>query len=288
MLKQLLTAASLALLLAGAAHAADDPRRGKAALARAEREVPRETGKQETPRKAPPPVVRPVRADPVDSSRRHAGGPERGRERHGGDPRGDDRGHRDEVRPIRDARDDVRPARDARGDIRPTRDARDDVRPTWDARDADVRRNDHDDRGRSHGGSWRDDDRHRDLRDRDWRRDDEWRRRGWVYHGGRNDGWRYYRGHDHRAWRCVPPYRYTFDFGYRWGYELAWRDWLAFGRFDRYWRRPGYGYGGGYGYSAGYDAGWQDAAYYYTRGYRPDYWAYDPQGGWYFSFRISG
>ena len=41
-------------------------------------------------------------------------------------------------------------------------------------------------------------------------------------------------------------------------------------------------------YRSGYEAGWRDAAYYYGRGYRPDYWAYDPHGGWYFSFRIGG
>ena len=37
-----------------------------------------------------------------------------------------------------------------------------------------------------------------------------------------------------------------------------------------------------------YDAGWRDAADYYGRGYRPDYWSYDPQGGWYFGLHISG
>ena len=83
-----------------------------------------------------------------------------------------------------------------------------------------------------------------DWRDHDRRRDDDWRRRGWHYDGGRNDGWRYYRGHDHRHWRYVPPYRYSLDFGYRSGYELAWRDWLNHGRYDRYWRRSAfYGYG---------------------------------------------
>ena len=39
---------------------------------------------------------------------------------------------------------------------------------------------------------------------------------------------------------------------------------------------------------AGYEAGWRDAAFYYGRGYRPDYWGYDPHGGWYFSFSIVG
>jgi hypothetical protein len=134
-----------------------------------------------------------------------------------------------------------------------------------------------------------DDHRRHDWRHHDWRRDDDWRRRGWHYHGVRNDGWRYYRGHDHRHWRYVPPYRYSLDFGYRSGYELAWRDWLSHGRYDRYWRRGTfYGYGAAHSYRAGYEAGWRDAAYYYGRGYRPDYWAYDPHGGWYFSFRIAG
>lgn len=209
MLKQMLTAASLAVLLAGSAHAAEDPRRGKATLERAE-------------------------------AKRH--------------DRDRDRNRDHDERPVRDRRD-----------------------------------NDWQDHGRNdRGRGWRDDDRHHDGRDRDWRRDDDWRRRGWAYQGWRNDGWRYYRGHDSRHWRYVPPYRYTFDFGYRSGYELAWRDWLAYGRHDRYWRRPGYGYGGSYGYRSGYDAGWRDAAFYYSRGYRPDYWAYDPQGGWFFSFRIEG
>ena len=120
-------------------------------------------------------------------------------------------------------------------------------------------------------------------------RDDDWRRRGWHYDGGRNDGWRYYRGHDHRHWRYVPPYRYGVDFGYRSGYELAWRDWLNHGRYDRYWRRSSfYGYGSGYTYRAGYEAGWRDAALYYSRGYRPNYWSYDSSGGWYFGFSIPG
>ncbi len=153
------------------------------------------------------------------------------------------------------------------------------------------------DRGHDRGGDrrndrdWRGHDRgHSDDRDRnDWRRDDDWRRRGWYYHGGRNDGWRYYRGHDNRHWRYVPPSRYSVDFGYRSGYELAWRDWQDHGRYDRHWRRRSfYGYGVGYTYRSGYDAGWRDAAYHYGRGYRPDYWNYDPYGGWYFSFRIGG
>jgi hypothetical protein len=157
--------------------------------------------------------------------------------------------------------------------------------------------NDDRDRGRGHD---RDDDRNdwrghgRDDIDRDWRaydrrRDDDWRRRGWHHDGGHNDGWRYYRRHDHRHWRYVPPTRYSVDFGYRSGYELAWRDWQNYGRYDRYWRRNAYyGYGVGYTYRSGYDAGWRDAAYYYGRGYRPNYWSYDPYGGWYFGFSISG
>jgi hypothetical protein len=130
------------------------------------------------------------------------------------------------------------------------------------------------------------DETYRDVRDHDRRRDDDWRRRGWHYDGGRNDGWRYYRGHDHRHWRHVPPYRYGVDFGYRSGYELAWRDWLNYGRHDRYWRRNAY-YGVGHTYRSGYEAGWRDAAFYYGRGYRPSYWSYDPYGGWYFGFSIS-
>jgi hypothetical protein len=229
MLKQVLTAASLALLLAGPASGAEDPRRGKA--------TPEREPAEETRRKAPAPTVLPNRAD--------RGRPDRGGDRDDDRGRGHDRDDGDH-----DGRD---------------RDRRDDARRVHDWRDHD------------HGG-----------RDRDWRHDDDWRRRGWVYQGGRNDGWRYYRGHDNRHWRYVPPYRYTFDFGYRSGYELAWRDWLSYGRYDRYWRRPGYGYGAGFGYGAGYEAGWRDAAFYYARGYRPDYWAYDPQGGWFFSFRIEG
>ena len=87
----------------------------------------------------------------------------------------------------------------------------------------------------------------------------------------------------------MPPYRYSVDFGYRSGYELAWRDWLSHGRYDRYWRRSAfYGYGVGHTYRAGYEAGWRDAALYYGRGYRPDYWSYDSSGGWYFGFSHHG
>ena len=233
MLKQMLTAASLAVLLAGSAHAAPEPKRGKADLEREPVPLVR--------KKAPPPDVQRYQAQ-ADRAR------------------ADDRDQRDEGRHVRDWRDN-----------------------DWRDNDRDHDR-DHDGRGRG----WRDDDRNHEWRDRDWRRDDDWRRRGWAYQGWRSDGWRYYRGYDNRHWRYVPPYRYTFDFGYRSGYELAWRDWLSYGRYDRYWRRPGYGYGGSFGYRSGYEAGWRDAAYYYGRGYRPDAWAYDPQGGWYFSFRIEG
>jgi hypothetical protein len=151
-------------------------------------------------------------------------------------------------------------------------------------------RNRGNDRDRSHRHDRdRDRDRGDDWNRNDWRRDDDWRRRGWHDDGWRSDGWRYYRGYDYRHWRYVPPYRFGVDFGYRSGYELAWRDWLGRGRHDRYWRRSAsYGYGAGHSYRAGYDAGWRDAAYYYDRGYRPDYWTYDPHGGWYFGFRIGG
>jgi hypothetical protein len=252
MLKQVLTAASLALLLAGTASAAEDPRRGKP--------IPEREPAQETRQKQAGPRVLPNRAEPARPDRGEGRGDDRGQDhdRADGDHGGRDRDHRD--------------------------DGRHDNDHDWRDHDHDWRDNDHDWRDNDH--DWRD--RDHDWRDRDWRRDDDWRRRGWVYQGGRNDGWRYYRGHDNRHWRYVPPYRYTFDFGYRSGYERAWRDWLAYGRYDRYWRRSGYGYGVSFGYSAGYEAGWRDAAFYYARGYRPDYWAYDPQGGWFFSFRIEG
>jgi hypothetical protein len=237
MLRQILTAASLALLLAGPATADTDPRRGKAV---AERE-PAQASRQRSTAHA----VLAAHGEDRDGDR------DRGRDRERGHDRGPDRGH-----------------------------------------DGDRNRDDY--RGRGHGG---DDGRGRDRdhdwrghdgRDNDWRRDDDWRRGGWNHDGGRDDGWRYYRGSDSRHWRYVPPVRYSFDFGYRSGYELAWRDWLAYGRYDRYWRRTGYGFGAGYGYGPGYEAGWRDAAFYYGRGYRPDYWTYDPQGGWFFSFRIEG
>jgi hypothetical protein len=139
----------------------------------------------------------------------------------------------------------------------------------WD----DNRHGDHDrDRGRGH-------DRHANDRD-GWRRHDG----GW-----RNDGWRHHRWHDNRHWRHFPPSHYQLDFGYRSGYELAWRDWLNRGRYNRYWRRNSfYGYGVGHTYRTGYEAGWRDAALYYGRGYRPDYWAYDPRDGWFFGFHVQG
>jgi hypothetical protein len=247
MLKQMLTAASLAVLLAGSAHAAPEPKRGKIDLEREPVPLVR--------KKAPPPDVK---RHPPQVARAHAGDR-------------DGRDHHDDGRPVRDWRDN---------------DWRDPTGRDHDGRDHDWRDRDDNHDGRNHG--WRDDDRNHDWRDRDWRRDDDWRRRGWRYQGWRNDGWRYYRGNDNRHWRYVPPYRFTLDRGYRSGYELAWRDWLAYGRYNRYWRRPGLGYGASVGYGSGYEAGWRDAAMYYGRGYRPDYWAYDPQGGWYFSFRIEG
>jgi hypothetical protein len=223
MYKQILTAASLALCLAGSAAADDDRQRGKVM-----RESPSTLAKA--------------------SERRRDDHRDRDRD----DDRRDRRGH---------DRDDDR--HDRRGHDR------DDDRNDWRGHDRDRDRND-----------WRDHDR---------RRDDDWRRRGWRYDGWRNDGWRYYRGHDNRHWRYVPPHRYSIDFGYRSGYELAWRDWLNHGRHDRYWRRSSfYGYGSGHTYRSGYEAGWRDAAIYYGRGYRPNYWSYDPHGGWFFGFSISG
>jgi hypothetical protein len=247
MLKQVLTAASLALLLAGPLYAAEAPRHGKAVAERAPA--------RPNARKSGAPVALPhgTGAGRADRGREDSPHREPGR----GDREGSDRDHRDDGRPVRDRRDN-------------------------DWRDRDRR-----DDGRE-GRGWRDDDRNHEWRDRDGRRDDDWRRRGWAYQGWRNDGWRYYRGRDNRHWRYVPPYRYTLDFGYRSGYELAWRDWLAYGRYDHGWRRPGYGYGVSFGYRSGYDAGWRDAAFYYARGYRPDYWSYDPRGGWFFGFRIEG
>ena len=232
MYKQILTAASLALLLAGPASADNDRPRGK------------------------------VIAQP-QSLQAKAHDQRRDFERNRG--RGHDRGHGHGNGHDRD---------DDHGDWHDYDRDRDD----WRRHDRDHDRDD-----------WRRYDHDHDWRDHDRRRDDDWRRRGWQYQGWHNDGWRYYRGHDHRHWRYVPPLRYSLDFGYRSGYELAWRDWLNYGRHDRYWRRTAfYGYGSGYAYRSGYDAGWRDAAMYYSRGYRPNYWAYDPSGGWYFGFSISG
>jgi len=170
-----------------------------------------------------------------------------------------------------------------------------------DAAHRDDRRDDDRDHDRGRGRDWnrgRDHDRDRGDDRRDWRshdgRDDDWRGRNWRDddwrgRGGWHDGWRRDYWRDDRHWRHYPPPSYRLDFGYRSGYELAWRDWLSYGRYDRYWRRSSfYGFGVGYTYHSGYEAGWRDAAFYYGRGYRPDYWAYDPRGGWYFSFHITG
>ena len=278
MLKQTLWAASLAVLLAGPALAGDPGKRDQDGVAgMVNRAKP----------KSPP--AKPDKQRKKDDGR----APVRNLERM--------------PTPIRDKRDikprEVALKRDSldghRDDDRDRRDApRDLPNRVWDAvdhrddhdrrdRDRDWR-GDHDWRDRDH--DWRDRDRdwrRDDWRDHDWRRDDDWRRRGWVYNGWRNDGWRYYRLNDNRHWRYCPPYRYSLDYGYRSGYELAWRDWLSYGRYNRYWQRSAFfGYGSGSLYRSGYDAGWRDAAIYYDRGYRPDYWGYDPQGGWYFSFRI--
>jgi len=249
MYKQILTAASLALLIAGPAAAANDRPRAK---------VTRE----------PQPIAAKAPARPAGDDRDHGrgGSPygDRDDDRDRGKDRDHDRGHdRDNDRD------------EGRGHDR------DDDRNDWGGHDREDDRND----WRGHGR----DDIYRNWRDHDRRRDDDWHRRGWHYDSGRNDGWRYYRGHDNRHWRYVPPHRYSLDFGYRSGYELAWRDWQNYGRYDRYWRRDAfYGYGVGYTYRSGYEAGWRDAAYYYGRGYRPNYWSYDPHGGWYFGFSISG
>ncbi len=95
-----------------------------------------------------------------------------------------------------------------------------------------------------------------------------------------------HRGHD-RYHRHVPPSRYRADYGYRSGYDLAWRDWARYGRHDRRWRRA-YWNGNSHGYRSGYEAGWRDASYYFGYGYRPRYWARDPHGSWYFGFHIDG
>jgi hypothetical protein len=273
MLKQTLLAASLALLLTGQAYAGDPGKRGHDA-----------------------PAASTVRADPesppakADDDRKRKDDRDRGKghepDRSGIRDRAQDQTRKAAPVVVRDWGDNNPREIDSRHDDWRDRD-RDDRRDlagrVWravDHRDDDGRR-DHDWRDRD----WRDN----DWRDHDWRRDDDWRRRGWFYNGLRNDGWRYYRSHDNRHWRYCPPYRYSLDYGYRSGYERAWRDWLNYGRYDRYWRRGSFfGFGVGSLYRSGYDAGWRDAAYYYDRGYRPDYWGYDQQGGWYFSFRIEG
>ena len=63
----------------------------------------------------------------------------------------------------------------------------------------------------------------------------------------RNDGWRYYRGTRQSPLAlCRRSTRYGVDFGYRSGYELAWRDWQNYGRYNRNWRRQAfYGFGVG-------------------------------------------
>ena len=127
-------------------------------------------------------------------------------------------------------------------------------------------------------------------------RDDRRRLDEWHYHDNwHRDGWRHDRGGDDnywrrgRDWRYAPPVRYRADYGYRYGYELAWRDWDRYGRYDRRWyRRPEPHYRFDFGYLSGYEAGWRDAEYYFGYGYRPRYWSRDPYGGWYFSFSLSG
>jgi hypothetical protein len=120
--------------------------------------------------------------------------------------------------------------------------------------------------------------------DNDWSRFDRWRRDGWRHDRGRDDNF-WNRGRD---WRYVPPIRYRADFGYRSGYELAWRDWDRYGRYNRHWRRRPDRFYLDFGYQAGYEAGWRDASRYFGYGYRPRYWANDPHGGWYFGFHIDG
>jgi hypothetical protein len=278
MLKQTLLAASLAVLLAGPALAGDSGKRNqdgvagmvnranpKGAPTKPDKERKKDEGRAPVQNLERMPV--PIR-DKRDYQPRDI------------EPRRDDRyGHRDDDRDHRDSPRDL-PDRVWRAVDHRDNDRRDDH--DWRNRDHDWR-NDHD--WRDHDHDWRRD----DWRDHDWRRDDDWRRRGWVYNGWRNDGWRYYRFNDNRHWRYCPPYRFSLDNGYRSGYELAWRDWLNYGRHDSYWRRSAFfGYGDGSLYRSGYEAGWRDAASYYDRGYRPDYWGYDPQGGWYFGFRIEG
>lgn len=156
----------------------------------------------------------------------------------------------------------------------------------------DRRHDDRDDRyDRRHD---RRDDRHDRRHDRrdDRRRDGNWHDnvRRYYYDGRDNRDWRdYRRDFRGRDWRYVPPARYSSNYGYRYGYELAWSDWARYGRHDRGWRRsPPSRYRLDVAYRSGYEAGWRDAARYYGYGYRPRYWAHDPRSGWYFGFHITG
>jgi len=147
---------------------------------------------------------------------------------------------------------------------------------------------DDDRRRRGHDRDDRHDRRHDDRRhddDRDDRRYDH-RRNDHGRYDHRRDDRRYGHWRSNRHWRHVPPVHYRVDFGYRSGYELAWRDWVQYGRNDRNWRRRPYR--ADFGYWAGYEAGWRDAARYHRPGYRPGYWARDPRDGWYFGFHIDG
>jgi len=159
--------------------------------------------------------------------------------------------------------------------------------PAFGDDDDDRRRRGHDrdDRYDRHDDDRRDGYRH-DNRRYDHRRDDDWRYRPWRNDWDWRNDWRHDPWRNDRRWRHIPPVRYRADFGYRSGYELAWRDWVQFGRHDRHWRRRSFR--GDYSYWAGYDAGWCDAAEYYGYGYRPGYWAHDPRDGWYFGFHIDG
>lgn len=168
----------------------------------------------------------------------------------------------------------------------------------YDRNDRNDRKDDRQDDSRD--DRWRDDNdsnRGRTDDDRDGRRDDDRRRHDdWRDHDNwRRDGWRYDRGRDDNNWsrgrdrRYAPPDRYRADYGYRYGYELAWRDWDRHGRHDRRWhRRPESRYRFDFGYLSGYEAGWRDAEYYFGYGYRPSYWSRDPYGSWFFSFSLSG
>lgn len=145
-------------------------------------------------------------------------------------------------------------------------------------RDDDRRQDDRwrfDDRGQRNGDWRRDNDRRHDGRDYDRRRNDN----DWRHDGRRNDRYR----------RHVPPSRYRADHGYRSAYELAWNDWMRYGRHDRRWSRSvPTRYRFDFGYRSGYETGWRDASHYYDSGYRPRYWSRDPYGSWYFGFHIEG